>query len=856
MNPAEYERLRGLFSELRDLAPEARDAYLARAGADDPTLRRDLDSLLSEHDRRTSFLSTPALGSRVDLAGASPEAPLLGLPASIARYRVRHSLHESFFASVFLAEGPGGEPVAVKVLRPGLESHEIARRFDVEREALARLHHPHVARVLDSGVTEGSGPWAGRPYLVMEYVEGLPITEFCRTRRLDREERLRLFVAACEGVRHAHENGVIHRDLKPSNLLVEEREGRPVPKLIDFGIAKAAEGRLVDTELTLAGEVLGTLPYMAPEQLSGDPRGVDTRADVYALGVILYELLCGRLPLDVEGVGLLEASRIVREVAPVPLGARDASLRGDLETIAAKALAKDRELRYRTVSEFAADVERHLEGRPILARPPSTLYHLKKFAARHKRLVAAAAVVFVLLGGAVARTFLAEREASRNYADAKKTTLALLRFLLDDVLEQAPGLQDQRASTLEDLLELSDRFLAREPDDEELRKAHADVRESLGVVYHVQGKSREAEPLLLEALAKRRALAAAAPQDRSRRRDLSIALVRVGNSCEALNDSRGALEYYQEAFEIDQTLASEEPENREYADNLGWSHHRLGFLIRRLGDSVGTQGHFSQMLSIFEDLVRLHPENPDSLHGLGAAHEALAGVVGDPSETASAAGHTYVAFVVAERRAALRPNDRNAKLRLGFARQTVGNYEVGLGNLETARVLYMEAQEAFRELTEADPGDRELLVHLAPSYVDLAMMAERHGELDAALEYYDEAVRIAERLLTAPRDRLEAEGRLAAFLAERGRFLATMHPVRPGREDAERSLRITHDLATREPPDPDLMAAHAENLLFFDDEDLRDPKEALCWLERAIAIKGLTPRYESLLRRVLDAMSG
>ena len=362
----------------------------------------------------------------------------------IPGYTVRRVLGEGGMGVVYLAEQetPFRRLVALKLIKPGMDTRQVVARFETERQALALMDHPNIAAVFDAGSTE-----KGRPYFVMEYVDGVSITDYCDRHRLSTRDRLALFVQVCAAVQHAHQKGVIHRDLKPSNVLVTERDGHALPKVIDFGTAKAVGGAWNATA-TQGGQgmVLGTLEYMSPEQaaLSAD---IDTATDVYSLGVLLYELLVGRLPFDTDelrAAGYDEIRRVIRESDPPKPSVRvehrsdqsgaaararqtDApgltrQLRGDLDWITLKALEKDRKRRYATAAAFATDIGRFLGDQPVEARPPSSTYRIRKFTRRHRLAVAAAAIIFTILAaGVMATTGLYWRsERERREADQQR----------------------------------------------------------------------------------------------------------------------------------------------------------------------------------------------------------------------------------------------------------------------------------------------------------------------------------------------------------------------------------------------------------------------------------------------------
>src|SRR5499427_3399668 len=346
------------------------------------------------------------------------------------RYRILRPLGEGGMGTVYLAEQlePICRRVALKVVKLGMDTAQVLARFDNERQALAMMDQPNIARIFDAGATG-----RGRPYFVMEYIEGAPITQYCDRKRMTTKERIALFLTVCRAVQHAHQKGVIHRDLKPSNVLVTEQDGAPVPKVIDFGIAKATDKWAVENSLlTQFGQIVGTPEYASPEQADTMTGEIDETSDVYSLGVILYELLIGTVPFDtatLRKAGLAEMLRMIREeeapslprkltsmgAAASDIAARrqtdPASLRrlvdGDLNSITMKALEKARERRYASVSDLAGDIQRHLEHRPVLASPPSRLYRARKFLRRHRlaALGTAAGIVFLVMSGVTVWSF-------------------------------------------------------------------------------------------------------------------------------------------------------------------------------------------------------------------------------------------------------------------------------------------------------------------------------------------------------------------------------------------------------------------------------------------------------------------
>ena len=406
---------------------EERSAYLARVCGDDVSLRQEIESLLQMEDRVGDFLESPVL----DLGMTFDESPVTEGPGTaIGRYKLLEKIGEGGMAVVYLAEQekPIRRKIALKIIKLGMDTKSVIARFEAERQALAMMDHPNVAKVLDAGATE-----TGRPYFVMELVKGTSITEYCDKNRLNTKDRLGLFIQVCHAVQHAHENCIIHRDIKPSNVMVTLHDGWPTSKVIDFGIAKATSQRLTEKTLfTRYAQMIGTPAYMSPEQAEFSDSEIDNRTDIYSLGILLYEMLTGTTPFaedQLRKAGYLEMQRIICKEAPVKPSTKLSTLgealttvaehqktkpdalkkliRGDLDWIVMKALEKDRTRRFETVNELAADIERHLRNEPISAGPPSAGYRLHKFALRNRVAVITLSLVAAALAiGATAATII------------------------------------------------------------------------------------------------------------------------------------------------------------------------------------------------------------------------------------------------------------------------------------------------------------------------------------------------------------------------------------------------------------------------------------------------------------------
>jgi tetratricopeptide (TPR) repeat protein/tRNA A-37 threonylcarbamoyl transferase component Bud32 len=412
-----------IFEGAIDLQGSAREEYLGRACGEDSALRAEVVALLRIHEHAPTFLASPTAdsGAAPSISAAAREQP----GQVIDRYRLLELIGEGGFGTVWAAEQrvPVKRRVALKIIKLGMDTRQVIARFEAERQALAMMDHPNIAKVLDAGSTE-----TGRPFFVMEYIKGVPILEYCDTEKLDTEARLVLFTQVCNAIQHAHQKGIIHRDIKPSNVLVTLHDSAPVPKVIDFGIAKATNQELTEKTLyTQHRQMIGTPAYMSPEQAEMSGLDIDTRSDIYSLGVLLYELLTGTTPFsdqELRSAGFAEMMRIIREVEPhkpstrlstlgatatrtaqrchADVGRLSSMLRGDLDWIVMKCLEKDRTRRYETANGLAADIQRHLGDEPVTAGPPSAGYRLGKFVKRNRGKVVVACVLLVaVLGGAV-----------------------------------------------------------------------------------------------------------------------------------------------------------------------------------------------------------------------------------------------------------------------------------------------------------------------------------------------------------------------------------------------------------------------------------------------------------------------
>jgi serine/threonine protein kinase/tetratricopeptide (TPR) repeat protein len=487
--------------------PDQRQAYLDEACAGQPGVRQQIESLLKLYQCAGSFLEQPAAESAAPATLGQPIPERPGM--QIGPYKLLQQIGEGGMGTVYMAEQtePIVRRVALKIIKPGMDTRQVIARFEAERQALAMMDHVNIARVLDAGTTE-----SGRPYFVMELVHGVPITNYCDDNHLTPRERLELFVPVCQAIQHAHQKGIIHRDIKPSNIMVTLYDGKPVPKVIDFGVAKATEQKLTERTLyTQYGTMVGTLEYMSPEQAEMSALGVDTRSDIYSLGVLLYELLTGSTPLTnkrMKEAAYAEILRMIKEEEPPKPSTRLSDsgealasisanrhtepakltklVRGELDWIVMKTLEKDRNRRYETASSVARDVEHYLHHEAVEACPPSALYRFRKFARRNQRALATGAVAAVFLVTAVivllvsnmriareqerTQEALNQANAQRDLAEAnfRKACQAVddqFTLVSQSTLFEVPGLQPLRKDLLESALKYYQEFLRQRPND-------------------------------------------------------------------------------------------------------------------------------------------------------------------------------------------------------------------------------------------------------------------------------------------------------------------------------------------------------------------------------------------------------
>ena len=598
------------------------------------------------------MVPSESIGTSSSVEPASTGAQLTPPPAGLTHvgpYRIVRLLGEGGMGVVYLAEQdePVRRQVALKILRQGLNTNEVVARFHSEQQTLAMMEHPNITRVYDAGATE-----SGLPYFVMEYVFGHTITEYAATHRLSIRERINVFIQVCRAVQHAHQKGIIHRDIKPSNVIVTDADGEPLCKVIDFGIAKAIAPSLESERLTMTGMALGTPAYMSPEQFLSDGTDIDTRADIYALGAMLYELLAGVLPFDpakVSGMAALLAQHVTNDPPPpsVQFGGLPAerramlaaerrtdaatlrhTLAGDLDAVILDALERDRERRYATANAFALDLENYLENKPVAAHTSSVAYRAGKFTRRHRVGVAFATTVLVLLAAAaIGATVQARRLArARAVAVARQGQAEdLIGFMLGDLRDKLTVMG--RLDVLDSVGAKALVYFAAVPasqlsDEESFRRAQA--LQQLGEVRMAQGKLPDAAQLMGQSLVISQRLARRDSLNGRWQIGLAHSHFWAGNVDWELGSVDSALNHFVPFVTISRRLIAHYPDSLEYRAELAYALNNIGFAKEASGDIRGALSSYLASLGINQSLVDRDPKKLDWQVSLAAEHNAAA----------------------------------------------------------------------------------------------------------------------------------------------------------------------------------------------------------------------------------------
>jgi non-specific serine/threonine protein kinase/serine/threonine-protein kinase len=761
-------------------------------------------------------------------------------PDTIGSYRLIHELGRGGMGTVYLAvrdDDAFQKRVAIKVLRPGMDSEAIVRRFRHERQILASLQHPYIAGLLDGGTTA-----SGLPYFAMEYVEGQNIAEYCESRRLETTARLDLFRKVCAAVQHAHQNLVIHRDIKPANVLVTA-DG--TPKLLDFGIAKLLNPEVGGHTLapTVAGLYLMTPEYASPEQVRGEP--VTTATDVYSLGVLLYELLTGRRPYRITSRAPADVAEVICSVtperpstavtAPQTPGRADLTerlrrrLAGDLDNIVLKALSKEPDRRYASVDQFSEDIHRHLVGLPVIARKDTVRYRAAKFVRRNRAMVAAAVVAFAALVAAASLSTWQARVASRErqraesrFDDVRQLANAYL-FEFHDAIRDLPGSTAARQLLVTRGLQYLDKLAADAGDRADLRREVADAYVRVGDVQGRPlnpnlGDTAGAVASYEKALAMYESLGARDSSDPLLRRGLATGLIRLSAIRTATGDSAKALELARDALGVLRGITGEAAAGAEVQRELAVAHSQVGDLLSATGDTEAALQERRTTLTIMERLVAVAPADLNNLRQLGVAYHKLGNSLGNPNypnvgDYAGALDYLQRSGEVFRKALELAPTNATFRRNAAVIDSNISDVLAATGRNDEALARLRQAVATFRSLAEADPANVFAENDVSITTFKIGQMLEAAGQLDAAITEYERALAIHQRLAAADPGNAEFKEQIASDLDG----LAGAQAKRGNRSAAiashSQAISLTRELQRDDPGNVELQVAVALSLI-------------------------------------------
>jgi serine/threonine protein kinase len=808
VDPEKWERVKGLFQAALERGAAERNAFLAEASAGDSSVRAEVESLLASHENADHFVG---ILSQSPLAASSAVvAQDSWIGRKIGSYRITRQIGRGGMAVVYLgvrADDQYRKRVAIKLVLPGLDSDEVIRRFRNERQTLAALDHPNIVKLLDGGNTED-----GLPYLVMDYVEGMLITEYCDGRQLTITERLELFQIVCGAVHYAHQNLVIHRDLKPGNILVTA-DG--VPKLLDFGIAKLLNPDFSAATLlmTQADGRLMTPEYASPEQVRGQP--VTTATDVYSLGVLLYELLTGHRPYRLTGQRLQEIERVIctqepdklsivvrrsgevvspdgttqstltpqfvshtREGQPEKLRRR---LVGDLDNIVLMALRKEPQRRYASAEQFSRDIQRHLEGLPVTARPATLAYRASKFVHRHVAAVSVAVTILLtLIAGIIftageARVARMERaRAERRFNDVRRLANSFL-FEFHDSIKDLPGATPARKLVVRKAQEYLDGLANEARGDASLQ---SELAEAYLRVADVQGNPY------------------------------------TGN----LGDRPGALESYRKSLAIAGILAHDNPKSLTAQRFIGRSQKGIGEVLASSGEADQAVEHFRKAVSSFENVVAAEQGDTKALLELADTYGSLGEALDSPSELslgdkAGALENYQKSFAIYQRLAKGEPNNPRVLSGLAIAETEIGDSREASGALGQALDWFGKAFKTYENLTIADPVNSRYRKNLTSILDRIAEVRADTGDRAGAIRDLRKSLETYEALSTADPQNMNLREGLWLRYKHLSEGLLANNDERGAAENSRKALMIIQDLAARYPDNYQLQAKFSDSLL-------------------------------------------
>jgi eukaryotic-like serine/threonine-protein kinase len=874
LNPLRVKSLFLAASDLSDLT--AREAFLDRECGTDMDLRRRVEALLRANQDMPSVNSQT---TSLHLPNDEPKTFHLPLPQAEGiriegKYQLLQAIGEGGMGSVWMAEQlePVKRKVAIKLIKEGMDSKRILSRFDAERQVLALMDHPHIAKVLDGGLTEDR-----RPYFVMELVKGIPLTQYCDHHKLSIRDRLELFQLICSAVQHAHQKGIIHRDLKPSNILIESHDGKPVPKIIDFGLAKAINDiSLTDrSNLTGFGMVMGTPLYMAPEQATFHAVDVDTRADIYALGVILYELLTGTTPIEKKRftqATIDEIFRAIREEEPptpsnrlshFDTGREDFTprpiepkklrklLKGDLDWIVMKALAKVRDERYQTAMDLASDLSRYLRDEPVLAGPPSTTYRFKKFIKRHRgRVVVAGLLSTTLILGIIGTAwgyFRAEsaREAesfSRQQAEIARDKVCQS---LDTMTSSVTGdsLSTQKEITLEqkgflkEVLQHYREATEGKADEESVRIRIAKAAKQVGLIEARLGQKQEAISAFQTAQESYSRLIADFPEVLEHQKQLGLIHLNLGLVYVDLGLGLEAEHHYRQAQQIQQRLVERFP-SVLYRGDLATSYHNLGVLFAALGKNRKAEDEHRMGLTLREQLVQEDPNDPVKQLDLTISQSHLGILLAGRGQSPQAEELYHRAIAGQEHLARKYPSVAMFRFQWSLSLNNLAVFLCNQKRMSEVEKQYEKIVAIQKKLVVDFPSVPEYRLYLALSHNNFAGFLHQLQRNPEAIEQHQKALTIRKSLMSEYPEVAEYQKNLALSHNNIAMVLVDLGKYPEAQEHHQSSLAISAKLVSDHPSVAEYRIDLARNCYNFGDRirQAGQANESLSWYTKAIQL--------------------
>ena len=818
MTAERWQKVKELFDAASGLHPRKRDKFLRDSCQGDVPLLREVQSLLASSSEAGDFIETPALDSSTTLLGgfgqddsgthitadfdlAAYERATAGPDITgkmLGAYRVLNEIGEGGMGKVYRAvraDDVYQRQVAIKVVKRGMDTDFIVRRFRNERQILAGLSHPNITRLLDGGTTE-----VGLPYFVMEFIEGRPINEYCDQRRLSTNDRLLLFLKVCSAVQYAHQNLIVHRDLKPRNILVTP-EGEP--KLLDFGIAKILNLELSSQTMdpTMHRFRMMTPEYASPEQARGE--AITTASDVYSLGVVLYESLCGHRPYRLKTAMPHEIARLICESEPLrpstavrAVYVQDSTstpeviavnrsmtpeklrrrLCGDLDNIILKALRKEPLQRYSSAEQLADDIRRHLSGNPVLARKVTVMYRTGKFLGRHRFGVIAAAMLFCAIAGGALATFREHQRAERRFDQVRKMANSFL-FEIHDAIEKVPDSLWARELLVKRALQYLDSLAQEAANDRSLLAELATAYQKVGDVQGSparanMGNTAGALQSYAKALSIRQRLTDLDPSSTEAKRELANSYSSMSSVLNVSGDAAAAMSNAKKAVGVLEVLLAANPSNAQILHDMAVAYQYLGNAYVVTEDWQHVAECRRKTLAIYEGQLAVAPTDAATQRNVSLTLKTLGAVLAKLRDREGAMRYYRQAIAMDEKAAAADPRNDQLQSDLAASYYGLGFVLSELGDSAQALVYYRRALPIREALSERDPRDARKQMRLANNHQDIAKMLSRRGELDAAQEGFRKVLGFRERLLTLDAASSDNRVELARAYSEMGSIAA------------------------------------------------------------------------------------